>query len=262
MTSVYDPQVGLRRDPGLWLLLHLRHPRDRKGDRTGRCSVCGEDARFVRNRWVLPHELADEWPSGFVERESLLCTRCGSSSRVRGLADVLLELYADRAVSIAELVREERFAALRIAELNTIGRMHPFLAEHPALTLAEYPQEDVQALSYEDAAFDLVLTSDTMEHVADPMRGFREIRRVLQPGGRHVFTVPLDPALARTRSRGNLPPQHHGRGGGPYALVSRKADMLAYTDFGIDLPELLRDVGFETTMTGAGVELVLSSSAV
>jgi SAM-dependent methyltransferase len=254
--------VGLRSDPGLWLLLHLRHPGDRKGDGRGRCSVCGEDARFVRNRWVLPHEVIDEWPSGFVERESLLCTSCGSSSRIRGLADVLLELYADRAASIEELVREERFTTLRIAELNSIGRMHPCLAELPAVTFAEYPQEDVQELSYADAAFDLVLTSDTMEHVPDPMRGFREIRRVLRTGGRHVFTVPIDPGRARTQSRESLPPQYHGRGGGPYALVSRKADMLAYTDFGVDLPELLRDAGFETTMTGAGVELVLSSTAV
>ena len=75
-----------------------------------------------------PTSSIDEWPPGFVERESLLCTSCGSSSRIRGLADILLELYADRATSIAELVREERFAALRIAELNSIGRMHPFLA--------------------------------------------------------------------------------------------------------------------------------------
>ena len=254
--------MGLRSDPGLWLLLHLRHPGDRKGDQTGRCSVCGEDARFVRNRWVLPHEVIGEWPPGFVERESLLCTSCGSSSRIRGLADVLLELYADRAASIAELVREDRFAALHVAELNSIGRMHPFLAELPALTFAEYPQEDVQRLSYEDATFDLVLTSDTMEHVPDPMRGFAEIRRVLRSGGRHVFTVPLDPGLASTRSREGLPPQYHGRGGGPYALVSRKADMLAYTDYGVDLPALLADVGFETTTTGAGVDLVFSSTAV
>ena len=252
----------LRRDPGLWLLLHLRHPRDRREDGAGTCTVCGQQARFVRNRWVLPADLARSWPDGFAARESLLCSSCGSSARVRGLAAALLGLYAERATCMAELVHEERFAALRIAELNTLGRMHVFLAGHPSLTFAEYPQEDVQSLSYSDASFDLVLTSDTMEHVEDPMQGFRELRRVLRPGGRHVFTVPFDAGRELTRSREGLPPQFHGRGGGPYALVSRKADMLAYTDFGADLPELLRGVGFETEILGEGVEVVFSSTAV
>ncbi len=178
------------------------------------------------------------------------------------MAAVLLELYGAQVASIAALVDEERFASLLVAELNMVGRMHPFLAKHPGLTFAEYPEEDVHALSYADASFDLVLTSDTLEHVADPMSGFAELRRVLRPGGRHVFTVPVDPARARTHSRDGLPAQHHGRGGGPYALVSRKADMLAYTEFGADLPDLLDAVGFETIVHGVGVDVVFSSTAV
>ncbi len=252
----------LRRDPGLWLLLHLRDPRDRRADRAGRCSVCGGPARFVQNRWVLPAELARSWSEGFAARESLLCTSCGSSARVRGLAGVLLELYADRAASVAELVEEQRFASLRIAEINTIGRMHAFLTPLRGLSLAQYPEEDVQALSFATASFDLVLSSDTMEHVEDPMAGFRELRRVLRPGGRHVFTVPFQADRAATRSRAGLAPEYHGRGCGPYALVSRKADMLAHTDFGADLPELLADAGFATTVHGDGVDVVFNSVAV
>jgi SAM-dependent methyltransferase len=252
----------MRRDPGLWLLLRLRDPRDRREDSTGSCTVCGQSVRFVQNRWVLPAELARSWPDGFAARESQLCSSCGSSARVRGLAAALLELYAERATCVADLVHEEPFAALRIAELNSIGRMHAFLAGHAGLTFAEYPDEDVQDLSYADESFDLVLSSDTMEHVEDPIRGFRELRRVLRPGGRHVFTVPYEAGRELTRSREGLPQQFHGRGGGPYALVSRKADMLAHTDFGADLPDLLREAGFETEVLGTGVEVVFSSVAV
>ena len=71
-----------------------------------------------------------------------------------------------------------------------------------------------------------------------------EIRRVLRPGGRHVFTVPINPELGTSRSREGQAPEYHGRGGGPFALVTRKADMLAHTDFGTDLPDWLDRAGF------------------
>ena len=251
----------LRRDPGLWLLLHLRPPGDRRGDRHGRCSVCGAETRFVRNSWVLPRELASVAPAGFADRESQFCGSCGSSLRVRILADVLLEHYAGEARSIAGLVEEESFRLLDIAELNSIGRMHPLLAPLPRLMHSEYPEQDIQALTYPDASFDLVLTSETLEHIPDFRQALTETRRVLRPGGRHIFTVPLDPRLERTRSREGMTPMHHGRGGGPFALVTRRNDMLAYTDFGLDVPDLLREAGFEAEVHGHGLETVYCAIA-
>ena len=47
-------------------------------------------------------------------------------------------------------------------------------------------------------SFDLVLTSETLEHVPDLAAASREIRRVLVPGGRHIFTIPLLPDVPRT----------------------------------------------------------------
>jgi SAM-dependent methyltransferase len=246
----------LRRDPGLWLLLHLRPPGDRHGDGHGTCAVCGAQARFVRNRWILPAELAKEWPPEFVDRESQLCSECGANRRVRRIAETLLELYGQGESSIPELVGRASFRELEIAEINSIGRMHAFLAPHPRLAYSEYPDEDLMALSYPDARFDLVLTSDTLEHVPDPVVALGEIRRVLRAGGRHVFTIPHDPRRPHTRSRHGLPAQHHGRGGGPFSLVTRQADMLAHTDFGRDVPELLRSAGFEPETRFEGVDTV------
>jgi SAM-dependent methyltransferase len=247
-------------DLGLWLLLHLRPRYDRRRDQNGTCAVCGAKARFARNSWVVSRELRASFPSELVDRETLLCSNCGSSLRVRRLAQVLLEHYAQDASSVAELVLEERFRSLRIAEINAVGRMHPFLARHPALRYSEYPEEDLCALSYPTGSLDLVLTSDTLEHVPDPLLALHETRRVLREGGRHVFTVPVDPRRAKTRSREGLPPEYHGRGSGPFALVTRKANLLAHTDFGVDVPDLLREVGFHPETHFSGMETVYCAS--
>lgn len=252
----------LRRDPGLWLLIHLRPLSGRRKDRYGRCTVCGAETRFAHNAWVLPRDLARIAPEGFAERESQFCTECGSSRRVRLLADALLEHYGRGEIaSIAHLVEDDRFRALEIAEINAVGRMHPFLASLPRLTWVEYPEQDIQDLTYADASFDLVLTSETLEHVPDFRRALRETRRVLRPGGRHIFTVPVDPRVEQTRSRVGLEPVHHGRGGGPFALVTRRNDMLAYTDFGLDLPTLLEEAGFDAEVHGSGVDIVYCAVA-
>ena len=132
----------------------------------------------MRNGWVLSRDLRRRYGAALADRESRFCQHCGCSLRVRRIAEVLVWLYGTGAATLAELVREDAFRALRIAEINSIGRMHPFLAEAPGLVHVEYPQEDIQALSWEDGTFDLVLTSETLEHVPDPRLALRETRRV------------------------------------------------------------------------------------
>jgi SAM-dependent methyltransferase len=51
--------------------------------------------------------------------------------------------------------------------------------------------EDVQKLSFGDAMFDLVSSTEVFEHVPNYMAGFAEVARVLRPGGWFVFTVPF-----------------------------------------------------------------------
>ncbi|MCS6993153.1 MAG: class I SAM-dependent methyltransferase [Anaerolineales bacterium] len=47
-----------------------------------------------------------------------------------------------------------------------------------------------EALPYPDSSFDLILSHEVLEHVADDRQAVREMVRVLKPGGRAVIFVP------------------------------------------------------------------------
>jgi SAM-dependent methyltransferase len=107
--------------------------------------------------------------------------------------------------------------------------------------------EDVERLTFPDGSFDIVISEDVFEHVSDPMRGFAEIHRVLKPGGRHIFTIPYYRQRAKTAARaartdGGIVhydrPEYHGD---PF----NRDGALVYTDFGQDIADMLRAIGFE-----------------
>lgn len=64
--------------------------------------------------------------------------------------------------------------------------------------------QDLQKLTFTDNYFDLFVTQDVMEHVFDPDAVFREIARVLKPGGLHIFTVPIVNKFLPTSLRAEL----------------------------------------------------------
>jgi SAM-dependent methyltransferase len=261
---------------GREVLRYVRPIRDHRNDTKGLCSVCGKDSSFSFNSWVIPDDLFAEWNNPTVgrayrSRESMFCGICCSSLRVRGFATALLALYGPRTHSVAELVGQSSFRRLDVAEINTIGSMgslHPFLARLPRLAFSEYHgprrlgeivkgsrNEDVSRLTYGDESFDLVVSSDTLEHVPDFRAALRETRRVLRPGGCHVFTVPINASRATTETRAFIdengdvihrrPPLMHGRGAGLYRLIPVSKDLLTFTEFGLDLKDHLQTAGFE-----------------
>jgi SAM-dependent methyltransferase len=259
------------------ILLNLRPLRDRRADQAGRCVACGADSMFAFNSWSIPADLHAFWadPSvsrAYVRRESMYCRFCCASLRVRRMAEVLVALYGPPGCgSLAELTEDPAFRALDVAEINTIGglgSLHALLRRLPRLTFSDYrgPErlgkvidgarnEDICRLTYPDAAFDLVLSSDTLEHVHDFRAALAETRRVLRPGGRHVFTVPVVWTRAKTDTRARIgddgeivhlmPALYHGRGSGAYRFIPVGADLLTFTEFGRDILDYVREAGFE-----------------
>ena len=51
---------------------------------------------------------------------------------------------------------------------------------------------DVTDIPVSDSSFDNVLCTEVLEHVPDPVQAFKELHRVVRPGGRIVITVPFN----------------------------------------------------------------------
>jgi ubiquinone/menaquinone biosynthesis C-methylase UbiE len=60
---------------------------------------------------------------------------------------------------------------------------------HGAIPRADLRQGNLETLPFDDAAFDLVLCTQVIEHVLDAPSGVAELVRVLRPGGRLVIST-------------------------------------------------------------------------
>ena len=155
-------------------------------------------------------------------------------------------------------IRTNEARSLRIAEINRIDGLHEVLSGLPEFTYSDFnPEggtenvrsEDLTRLTYPDAAFDLVLTSESLEHVPDLGRALFEIHRVLAPGGRHIFTVPLLPGIPHTFPRSVLHPDGSIRHLKPEIRhPGGDVGYPVFTEFGADLDEILTKAGFEVEM--------------
>jgi SAM-dependent methyltransferase len=197
-------------------------------------------------------------------RETTVCVWCRSSSRQRQMAVVVLAGLPDglRARSLAALARAGGRA---VFNTESRGPVHVALSPMTGYRSSEYlgpecspgqsvdgvEHQDLQSLGLEDETFDLVLTSDVLEHVPDPYAAHAEIRRILRPGGRHVFTIPFDPTLADDRQRArlepdgsvvhHLPAEYHGD-------PLREGGALVFTDFGRETLDRIRALGLRVSV--------------
>lgn len=79
-----------------------------------------------------------------------------------------------------------RVAPGRVTAVETTGEaLEPARAEARAHNLSNvsFATSDVHALGFADDAFDIVHAHQVLQHVADPVRALREMRRVCAPGG-------------------------------------------------------------------------------
>lgn len=194
------------------------------------CAICGgrafEDRKVLWPELIQAWELTPEEVTLIDRQQGRTCLQCSSNWRTIALADALMAEFEFRGL-FADFISETVRRGLRILEINGAGNLSTWLQQSPLWQRVDYPAVDMQRLPMAAATYDLVIHSDTLEHVPDPLRGLSECRRVLKPGGRCVFTVPIV-AGRMSRSCAGRPPSYHGRPANP-------DDYRVHTEFGADV---------------------------
>ena len=107
--------------------------------------------------------------------------------------------------------------------------------------------ENLEQLTFQDNSFDVLINSDVLEHVSDLNKALSEIKRVLKPGGFHIFTLPVDYELPKTTERAIvvdgkikhiMKPVMHGD-------TIRGSGILAFRDFGKNVLQYMSRDGLE-----------------
>ncbi len=100
-------------------------------------------------------------------------------------------------------------AGARVLDVGAgVGQYRPLFAhcEYKAQDFAQEPGtidkytrldyvSDITAIPVEDGSFDVVLCTEVLEHVPEPIKAVQEMARILRPGGRLLLSAPLGSLL-------------------------------------------------------------------
>jgi len=205
------------------------------------CPVCGAD-QFI-NESVLWPKLIDEWELSNNEidyinlQQGFSCANCKNNLRAMTLAAAITKAFGSSGFFKDLCHTNKELRQLTVIEVNPAGNLTPFLKLLPKHTLYSFPQIDMQRTAFEDRSIDLLIHSDTLEHVPDSGMALRESWRILKPRGRLFYTVPI--VVGRlTRTRHNLPPSYHG------SPKQSATDFQVQTEYGADFWCEIFEAGF------------------
>lgn len=207
----------------------------------GGCRICG-GRNFVQYDVLWP-ELIKDWELSEDEvkyiniQQGYCCTLCGNNLRSIALAHAIIQKLGGRGI-LSDIVFEESVRSIKLLEINEAGGLSPYLSKMPCHQLAQYPEYDMMDLNLPDNKFDLVVHSDTLEHVPYPVRALSECYRVLHDSGTCLFTVPIL-VDKLSRSRRDLKNSFHGNDN------TTSLDFLVHSEFGADIWSYAMKAGFE-----------------
>ena len=147
---------------------------------TGFCPICEHQTTFTAQF---------EW-----FRDHLRCSDCHSIPRERALFKTITDYFPNyRDLDIHETSPSACGASIKLHQECKSYSASQFFINTPLGSIHQngYRCEDIENLTFSDNSFDLFVSQDVMEHILDPEKAFKEIARVLKPGGLHIFTAPL-----------------------------------------------------------------------
>lgn len=143
----------------------------------GYCDICEKDVIFFK--------------SGDWLRDKYFCLSCKSIPRQRAIVSVVKQIvpnYRDLFVHESSPAGVSSDFFRQKCSRYTFSQ---FFSDIPSGELKNGVMcQDLNKLSFNDESLDLFLTQDVFEHLLHPEKALREIRRVLKPGGFHIFTFP------------------------------------------------------------------------
>lgn len=238
-----------------------------KYDSIGYCPSCSGKNLFIYSldseKWltkvISTWNLSSSLKESLLKRENFFCSYCLANYRMRvhaktvlkilgmsNTAEMLKKLKSDSSFCIYETADHNIFRDEKLKHLDNYV-ISEYFDNNPFGTYVNgMRNENLECLTFPDNNFDLLINSDVLEHVSDLNKALLEIKRVLKPGGFHVFTVPVDFELQKTRERAKivngkiehfLEPVMHGDS-------IRRDGILAFRDFGKDVLDYMGRQGF------------------
>ena len=182
--------------------------------------------------------------------EFRICLRCRANLRYEMLAECLDEIPDLENKLIVEMDdRSPLYRKLKHYK-NYIRTFYSEKVPFGTITEKGTRCEDIQNMTFKDNSIDLMISSDVLEHVCDIDKAFGEMKRVLKPGGKHIFTVPMYNGKTRQRAtieNGKInylmPPEYHcdpEKDGNGFILV--------FWDYGMDLAERYTEDDFKVSV--------------
>lgn len=229
------------------------------GNQEFNCPVCGEKSKPI---YDFPDvSLRYEHQIGIL-RETLQCRHCLASMRHRSLALGLiknLNVKLDKKFSSIAEVKRASLENLAILDTDNFSATSNLLRHINGYTRCSYmPNQpwglqiqpnyfniNLEKIDFKNESFDIVLTSDVMEHVRNCDSAHAEIYRILKPRGVYIFNVPYNEnsqeniKLVDTSTDQDeflCKPQMHGD--------PLSGGILAYRVFGRELISKLEKIGF------------------
>lgn len=202
---------------------------ERKGKANrGYCTTCESKTWFIEEKpWLRDH---------------YRCVICGSIPRFRLLVKVLNDYFKGwEGMQIHESSPGGVSSGLIQKKCKGYSSSHYFEDVPRGAFKDGHRSEDLSSMTFPDSSFDLFISQDVFEHVMDPENAFKEIARVLKPGGAHVFTMPWYPELKENRRRASFKdgkiinleePVFHGN-------PINKEGSLVTMDWGINFPDFI-----------------------
>jgi glycosyltransferase involved in cell wall biosynthesis len=225
----------------------------------GYCVPCNRKVSFLVDMDSGGQRQENGWLPNW--RERLECPLCRMNNRQRLIATLIKQElgrgYEKHVYFMEQVTPIYNWAAATFKNHSIVGSEYLGHEYEGGAIIKGIRHEDVENLSFSDAALDLIVSNDVFEHVPNPARAFEECARVLKVGGVMLATIPFhsdsDSSITRAKIVNGqlehaLPLSYHGN------PVSADGS-LVFTDFGWDVLKEMQVAGF----SDASIEIYVSA---